>query len=33
MKSVITGKKKLEMYEKEMDFSINAHVLERIKWD
>ncbi|HFJ9376517.1 TPA: hypothetical protein ACGW65_000769 [Bacillus paranthracis] len=33
MKSVINGKKKLEAYEGEMDFSINAHVLERIKWD
>ncbi len=33
MKSVINGKKKLEAYEGVMDFSINAHVLERIKWD
>lgn len=33
MKSVITGKKKLEMYEKEMNFSIYAHVLEKFKWD
>ncbi|MCU5282757.1 hypothetical protein OCA22_30910 [Bacillus cereus] len=33
MKSVITGIKKLEMYEGEMIFSIYAHVLERLKWD
>lgn len=33
MKSVITGKKKLEMHEGEMNFFIYAHVLERFKWD
>ncbi|MFJ8528354.1 hypothetical protein [Bacillus sp. NPDC094106] len=33
MKSIIKGKKKLEMCDGEMNFSIYAHVLEKFRWD